>query len=970
MTHRLRPLLPMLLLLLLLPLNALAESPASPLIGAEASADRGKRIMLLLESVQNDYDWSSSDKTIATVDQKGRVTGKKPGSCTITATHDDGTVYACLFTVTQPVTKVAIDKSSISLDKGSTYSLNPSIKPDDATDKTITYTSSDASVASVDEGGLVTALRAGKATITATAQSGKKDSIRITVTQPVTSLSLNTHALSVERGRRVPLTAAIDPADATDKKLTWTSSDKSVATVDSKGRVTGKKAGTCTITATAKSGVSVSCTIIVTQPVTKVAIDKSSLTLDKGLTYSIRPAVKPDDATDKTITYTSSDSSIASVDANGLVTALHAGKATITATAQSDKKDTIRITVTQPVTSLSLNAHEFSVERGKRVPLTASVEPADATNKKLTWTSSDKSVATVDSKGRVTGKKAGTCTITATAKSGASVSCTVTVTQPVTKVVIDKSSLTLDKGLTYSITPAVKPDDATDKTITYTSSDASVASVDEGGLVTALRAGKATITATAQSGKKDTIRITVAQPVTGLTLNASAFTIARGEKSTLAVQILPDDATNKKLTWTSSDKSVATVDSKGRVTGKKAGICTITATAKSSVSVSCTVTVTQPVTKLSIDPSRKTLSRNSTYALAPVVKPDNATDKTVFYQSSHPHIASVDENGIITAHADGKATITATAQSGKKDSIRITVESVAVKSVTLDNYYLTLLPGASAPLKASVLPVDASEPGIRYYSDNPAVASVDANGVITATGLGSAKITAVSADNSALTAVCCVYVRDPNAKGRLDGVIIGLNPGHQTRGDTTQVPLAPGSSKTGNKIGEGCTGVKTRAREYEVNLAIGLMLRDRLEAEGATVVITRTSNDVYITNIDRAKMLNEAGVHLALQLHCNSSATHNPNAKGIALYVKHDDQPSYRAAEVMIDQMVAHTGAVNAGIKKSNSYMSLNWSETPTILVEMGYMSNPEEDVLLSTPSYQAKLVEGMYEGIARYFGR
>ena len=432
---------------------------------------------------------------------------------------------------------------------------------------------------------------------------------------------------------------------------------------------------------------------------------------------------------------------------------------------------------------------------------------------------------------------------------------------------------------------------------------------------------------------------------------------------------LMDSAAARDYDWKTSDSKVATVDSKGRVKGVKAGSCIVTATAKNGVSVSCKVTVTQPVTKVSL-PSSKTVSKNHTLQLNPEINPENATDKTLFYESSNPTIASVDQNGLITARADGKVNITATAKSGQKDTIRITVKTIPVTSLSLDNYYLTMQPGQTASLTASVAPADASVPGVRFSSDNSAVVTVDSKGVLTAVGYGSATITAVSADKSSVNATCRVFVRDPGSAKRLDGIIIGINPGHQVRGDYGLAPIAPGSKQTKTKVGVGCAGIKTRAREYEVNLIISLMLRDRLEAEGATVIMTRTTNDVNITNIERAQMLNKAGVDLALQIHCNSSAVNDSTRKGIELYVKNADQISHSMASSMLDQMIACTGAINRGVKKSDSYMSLNGSETPSILVEMGYMSNPEEDVLLSTPSYQLKLVEGMYEGIARYFGR
>ena len=749
-----------------------------------------------------------------------------------------------------------------------------------------------------------------------------------------------------------------------DGDVEWTTSDRSIATV-SRGVITGRKAGVCTITATLEDGSVYLCEVTVTQPVTEVTIP-SRKTISAGETYQLVPEIDPSNATDKTLSFSSSDPSVASVDESGLITAHRAGSATITAKALSGKKDTIKITVSQPITELSLNYSSASVDKGQKLTLSTQYLPADATEKTITWTSSDKSIASV-SKGTVTARKAGRCVITATAESGIYVSCEVTVTQPVTEVTLP-SKMTLPCGEAYLLVPEIKPSNATDKTLSFSSSDPAVASVDESGLITAHRAGSATITAKALSGKKDTIKITVSQPITELSLNYSSASVDKGQKLTLSTQYLPADATEKTITWTSSDKSIASV-SKGTVTARKAGACVITATAESGVSVSCEITVTQPVTEVVL-PYRQTVSRNNTYQLIPEIKPANATDKTIFYHSSNPAVASVDEHGLVFARADGQAVITATARSGKKDTVKITVETKRVESLSMSRYYLSLYPGGTDTVAALLSPVDASFPGLRFSSSHLEIASVSPEGTVSALAPGEAEITVTSVDNPAAFAVCQVFVRHPDSTGRLDGLVIGINPGHQVKGNFAQAPLAPGSKETGNKIGVGCTGVKTGNYEYAVNLQVSLMLRDLLEAEGAVVVMTRTANDVNLTNIERAQMLNAAGVDLALQIHCNSSATDSAARNGIELYARHADLPALNAAAYMLEEMIRQTGAVNRGVKKSDHYMSLNWSEVPAVLVEMGYMSNPKEDVLLGTPAYQAKLAEGMYEGIARYFGR
>lgn len=205
---------------------------------------------------------------------------------------------------------------------------------------------------------------------------------------------------------------------------------------------------------------------------------------------------------------------------------------------------------------------------------------------------------------------------------------------------------------------------------------------------------------------------------------------------------------------------------------------------------------------------------------------------------------------------------------------------------------------------------------------------------------------------------------------RLSDVKIGIDPGHQLKQNSEREAIAPGSSETKPKVSSGTAGVRTGVAEYQVNLDVSLQLRDALEALGCTVYMTRETNDVDISNQERAIMMNEYGVDLVLRIHCNGAE--NSGANGIGLYVNATGdiaEDSYSAAEEILPAMVEATGARADGIFRRDTYTGLNWSTVPCILVEMGYMSNPEEDVKLNDPDYQQKLVEGMVDGICAWLG-
>ena len=212
---------------------------------------------------------------------------------------------------------------------------------------------------------------------------------------------------------------------------------------------------------------------------------------------------------------------------------------------------------------------------------------------------------------------------------------------------------------------------------------------------------------------------------------------------------------------------------------------------------------------------------------------------------------------------------------------------------------------------------------------------------------------------------------EPTAVPRLHGLKIGIDPGHQGKANRELEPVAPDSDEMKAKVSSGTAGVKTRVAEYVVNLEIALQLRDALEALGCSVYMTRDTHEIDISNLERAQMMNELNVDLVLRLHCDGSD--DESANGIGMFVRKTGEKqaeSEAAAEVLLDAMVEATGARKRNVYLRDTYTMNNWSVVPCILVEMGYMSNPEEDEKLNTPEYQALLVEGMVEGICRYFER
>ena len=511
----------------------------------------------------------------------------------------------------------------------------------------------------------------------------------------VESVSLNKSEMTLTEGESETLAATVTPENAENKSIIWSSNNEAVATVDANGTVIAKRAGTAVITATSTNGKSAGCTVTVEKkqiPVTEVRLSESTVGIVEGSTYKLTATVLPENTTDsKNVSWSSNNEAVATVDANGNVTAKRAGTAVITATSTNGKTAGCTVTVSKkeiPITEVRLNKSTETLKEGETTTLTATVLPENTTyGKSVKWSSSNVAVATVDLMGKVTAKRAGTAIITAISENGKTASCTITVNKkdtniPITEVRLNKSTETLKEGDTTTLTATVLPENTTDsKSVSWRSSNSEVATVDANGTVTAKRAGTAVITATSTNGKSAGCTVTVSKkeiPITEISLDKSSATLTEGETTTLTATVLPENTTDSKsVSWSSSNSEVATVDANGTVTAKRAGTAVITATSTNGKTAGCTVTVSRkeiPITEISLDKSSATLTEGETTTLVATVLPENTTyGKSVKWSSSNVAVATVDLMGKVTAKSAGTAIITATSENGKTASCTVTV---------------------------------------------------------------------------------------------------------------------------------------------------------------------------------------------------------------------------------------------------------------------------------------------------------
>lgn len=316
------------------------------------------------------------------------------------------------------------------------------------------------------------------------------------------------------------------------------------------------------------------------------------------------------------------------------------------------------------------------------------------------------------------------------------------------------------------------------------------------------------------------------------------------------------------------------------------------------------------------------------------------------------NVCALGETSVIIGGADGPTAIYVTDGADAPEIVEI-VGPIVSAQVTQG--------ATSAPEAETAAPEAVPSPSPAEVSASP-----EASGTPEASAAAEAS---ASPEASAAAEASASAEAEPAA--RLEGLIIGIDPGHQEHGNSDTEPMAPDSSEMKAKVASGTSGVRTGIAEYVTDLEISLKLRDALEELGCTVYMTRETNDVDISNMERALMMNELGADLVLRLHCDGST--DSSANGIGMFVRETgegQQESQAAAEVLLEEMCAATDARARGVFLRDTYTGLNWSTVPCILVEMGFMSNPEEDEKLNDPAYQDLLVAGMVEGICRYFER
>lgn len=678
--------------------------------------------------------WRSSDDKIVKIESNNGnsvvIKGVTSGKAVITVVNlENGIMDTCTVTVFGKATGLTVLPAEATVKLANKQlQLTATIAPVTEEMPEVVWNTSSAQVATVSKTGLVSFVSTGTVTITAIATNNPslQGSSVIKIIKTVDGLKLEASQKVIYVGEVLKLGYTFTPADAENQRVKWKSSSPSVATVDDKGNITGVAVGETVIIAQAEDGNWVdTCTVSVKQKAKGVKIETKDVTLNKGDTYDIKYTIDPPTATDITLNWATNKASVATVSNTGRITAVGVGSCIITVTTSAGEVSYCNVTVIENASGIKLNFTEKTVYVNNSFTLRATIVPDGATNRKVTFSSSNSKIATVSTKGVVKGLKAGTAIITCSSEDGGyEARCIVTVKKLVTKVKLNYSSYILGLNKSLQLKATVTSNSATKKKVKWTSTSPGIAYVNSKGLVTGRKIGTATITAHSMDGSGIVARckIKVVNPTSSIKLDKRNITMITGRTTTLKATVYPSNATYKTVKWSSSNPEVVAVEYDGRLTALKPGNATIEAKSKDSGGAKkayCVVIVKDemPATSVIITTKNPTMVQGQSITMRRSIVPPLSTDR-VTWSSDNTMILSVDmTTGKVTARSAGTATITAITDSGKMDSTTVSVVGLSQSSITMEQY------------SQQTLFVEGATGVVRWTVANPNIAIVN-NGVI------------------------------------------------------------------------------------------------------------------------------------------------------------------------------------------------------------------------------------------------
>ena len=644
------------------------------------------------DSSVDNYDYDSSDPSVAVVDEDGNIESVSSGDAIITVSDDKGNEdYIHVVVEDEDLDLYA---NEYNLNVGESLQIEYNLNSVLYEDKDIVWSSSDENIVKVNNVGMVTAISGGTSYINVKVGDSIEKQVLINVlVNDVLPESLDVSMENVEMmvGDKVEVKGTVSPSNVTNKEISWYSENNSIVTVVD-GVVYGSGVGETVVSATTVNGIRKEIKVVVKSrnvEVDSINFSTDSINMKVGDLETVVYNILPSNATNKNVKFYY-DKNYIEVDADGNVKALKAGNTILTITSSNGKIDTVVINI-EDVKSIdpkiSIDKSSLDMNVGDKNYLGATI--SNSSDNDLVWSSSDNRVVKVSNDGYVEAVSSGSSVVSVYMRNNNSVKaiCYVTVKEPVinvSSIKLNKNILDLKMGDSSVLIPTIKPSDATNKNIKWISSNAKVATVDNSGNVKAIGVGSAKITAISEANSNifDVCEVTVKENIINvnkIVMSKSSLKLVEGENNKLSVKISPSNATNKKIKWTSSNTKVVTVDSNGNIKAVGVGSAKITAISEANPNIfdACEVTVKAKniaVTKLVLSKKSLKLVEGNTGKLSVKISPSNATNKKVKWASSNTKVVKVDSNGKVKAVGAGSAVVSATSKSNSNVKAKCTVK--------------------------------------------------------------------------------------------------------------------------------------------------------------------------------------------------------------------------------------------------------------------------------------------------------
>jgi uncharacterized protein YjdB len=715
--------------------------------------------------------WMSINNTIATVSASGDVTALAPGLVGIVATIGTSADTASLYIREG---QLVVEPNAITTAVGEELQLSASTRAGvAASGASLTWKSSDESVAVVSSDGTLTAVGAGDATLLATAGTQTGSAVVSVKARDVGSLRVTPTTSTVYPNATTTLVAtAYDDAGRVmalgSTTPRWSSSNTAIATVSDDGVVTGKARGSAIITARISSKAATATVNVLDEPVSSVAVGLEVSTLEIGQTTQASATLKDGSGTTltgRTVAWQSSNPAISTVNSSGTVTAVARGSATISAIADGKVGGAPLTVAAKTVASVVVAPNPASATVGQSAQLTATIKDAAGvamTGRTITWASNNVAVATVSTSGLVTAVSAGSATISATADGVTGQASFATAAVTAASVAITPNAPSVQAGQ-YTELTATAYDAAgaalANRVPTWSSSNPAIATVSGTGRLTGVAAGTANITATVD-GKSATVGVAVTAPppaaIASIAVVLHNPTVTPGQ--TTWAQAEARDASGKALTgksvaWSSAMPTLATVSQDGTVTTISSGSVSIVATAEGVTGASTLIigsAAPAAVATVSLSATSTSMFVGQSQLVAVTLRDaagNTLSGRTIGFSSSNLGVITVSPSGQVTAVGAGSATVTATSE-GKSGAITLSVTTApvaVVASVTVSGTASSLDVGQTSQLSATARDAGGSILGgrtVTWTSSAPSIASVSATGVVTANAAGTSVINA------------------------------------------------------------------------------------------------------------------------------------------------------------------------------------------------------------------------------------